>query len=178
MIALAAVWGFCEATVFFIVPDVLLSTIALTRPKLAIRASLAALGGALAGGALMWQLGALRPALAAVLVEAVPAISWQALADVRSQLSSRGWISLLVAGFVGTPYKIFAMEAGRLGLSLVELLLVSVPARLSRFLVLVGVGAVVARVLDRFGVSPRRQRHLLWAAWSLNYLLYWALKDW
>ena len=43
---------------------------------------------------------------------------------------------------------------------------------------LAGIGALAARVLDRFGLPPRRQRHLLWAAWSLNYLLYWALKDW
>jgi hypothetical protein len=70
------------------------------------------------------------------------------------------------------------MEAGRLGLSLVDLLLVSVPARMSRFLALVGVGAVAGRVLGRFSVSPRRQRHLLWVAWALNYLVYWALKDW
>ena len=45
----AAVWGFAEATLFFIVPDVLLSWIALHAPRKALVACLWAVVGAPSG---------------------------------------------------------------------------------------------------------------------------------
>jgi membrane protein YqaA with SNARE-associated domain len=174
----ASLWGFLEATLFFIVPDVLLSTLALRSGRLALRAALATVAGALLGGALMWTLGSERPGDAAQLVATVPAISWSALAEVRAQLTRDGWRALLVGGFVGTPYKIFAMEAGRLGLPLVELLAFTVPARLARFLAVSGLAGLGGALLGRWGVSLARRRQVLWTVWVLNYLVYWTLKDW
>ena len=52
---LAALWGFAESTLFFIVPDVLLTWLALSLPRRALRACYWALGGALAGGDGRWQ---------------------------------------------------------------------------------------------------------------------------
>lgn len=178
VIAGAVLWGFLEATVFFVVPDVLLSTLALRSGRLALRAGWAAVAGALVGGALMWTLGNQRPGFAARLVEAVPAISWSALAEVRADLTQEGWRALLLGGFVGTPYKIFALEAGRLGLPLLELLVFTVPARLARFLAVTGLAALGGALLGRWGVPLARRRQVLWAVWVVNYVVYWGLKDW
>ena len=59
---LAASWGAAEATLFFIVPDVLLSRMALQDRRRALQACLWALAGALAGGTLVWMLGYADPA--------------------------------------------------------------------------------------------------------------------
>ena len=48
--ALAAIWGAAEATLFFIVPDVFLSWLALSDRRQALIACLYALLGALVGG--------------------------------------------------------------------------------------------------------------------------------
>src|SRR5690606_1189122 len=50
-------WGFAEATVFFVVPDVWISRLALSSWPAALRACGFALVGALAGGALLYRAG-------------------------------------------------------------------------------------------------------------------------
>src|SRR5436190_634460 len=51
----AVAWGFAEATLFFIVPDVLITLIALFSFKKSALAMLLATLGAVVGGALMFQ---------------------------------------------------------------------------------------------------------------------------
>jgi membrane protein YqaA with SNARE-associated domain len=54
LMAAAALWGFAEATLFFIVPDVLLSIIAVRRGRRPAWIAMAwTIAGAIAGGALM-----------------------------------------------------------------------------------------------------------------------------
>jgi membrane protein YqaA with SNARE-associated domain len=178
---LAACWGLAEATLFFIVPDALLTWVALEPgrgPRRALLCAGAALAGALVGGAILWWLGGHHGDATARWIAAVPAISERALVEVNESLRAHGWRALLVAGFLGTPYKIFALEAGRLALPLGGLLLASVPARLSRFLALTAAASVSGGFLARRGVALRRQRAVLLSLWLLNYLVYWSLKDW
>ena len=56
-LVLAAVWGFSEATLFFIVPDVIVGLIALHHPRKALWAGGAAVAGACVGGALLYAVG-------------------------------------------------------------------------------------------------------------------------
>jgi hypothetical protein len=58
---LAAAWGLAEATLFFLVPDILITWVALTSLRRALLSSLWVLAGALAGGCLMHLSGASRP---------------------------------------------------------------------------------------------------------------------
>src|SRR5258706_1708194 len=51
------VWGLAESSFFFFVPDVGLTFLALRNYRAALRATLAALAGALIGGALMYAWG-------------------------------------------------------------------------------------------------------------------------
>lgn len=175
---LAALWGFAEATLFFVVPDVYLSRVALEAPRRALRACLWALAGALAGGALMHAWGAADPAAARDALDAVPAVSAAAVAGVGEALAADGWIALFVGPLTGTPYKIYAVEAGRLGLGLLPLLAVSVPARLVRFVLvtLLATGLVRAPGLRRLPLPRQRLLHAV--AWTLFYAAFLAVKEW
>src|SRR4051812_21124803 len=72
---LAFAWGIAEASFFFIVPDVLLTLIACRALKPALKATLAALAGALIGGVLMYALGMRSPDEATAFLDYVPAIN-------------------------------------------------------------------------------------------------------
>lgn len=148
--ALAAAWGIAEATLFFIVPDVLLSWIAIHDLRRALRACAWALAGALVGGCIIWILGYLDPQPVREIFGLVPGISEQMIADVRQQLDSRGLMALFIGPLIGTPYKIYAVEAAGAGFGLLVFLLVSIPARLMRFLVVTLVAGFASHVLRRF----------------------------
>ena len=152
--ALAAAWGIAEATLFFIVPDVLLSWVAIHDWKRALRTCTCALVGALVGGCIVWILGYLEPQPVREIFGLVPGISEQMIADVGQQLDSRGLIALFIGPLIGTPYKIYALEAAGAGYGLLVFLLVSIPARLMRFLVVTLVAGLASHVLRRI-VSTR-----------------------
>jgi hypothetical protein len=73
--AAVLVWGMAEATFFFIVPDVLLTAIAVRSTRLAVRASLFAALGAVLGGLLVQHLASLDPERATRFLTGVPGIS-------------------------------------------------------------------------------------------------------
>ena len=87
---LAGVWGLTEATLFFIVPDVLLSWVALERPKKGLLACGPALLGALVGGILMWVWGSHHPASAQSALEALPGIRPDMIRTVENELATGG----------------------------------------------------------------------------------------
>ena len=89
--ALAFLWGLAEATLWFVVPDVLLSGFALSRrpPKL-FHCVIAAVAGALAGGALMWIWGRRDPSGVVQMLERIPAIRGELIERVRVALSDHG----------------------------------------------------------------------------------------
>lgn len=168
--ALAAGWGLAEATLFFVVPDVLLSWAAIHNWKRAVRACAWSLAGALVGGSIIWILGYLNPGPVREVFNLVPAINEQMIADVRQQLDSRGLIALFIGPLIGTPYKIYALEAAGAGLGLLVFLLVSIPARLMRFLVVTLVAGFASHILSRFVTT----RVLL----SLHVILWVAFYAW
>ena len=81
----AFAWGFAEATLFFLLPDVFLTALAARNLHAAVRATLSALAGALLGGTLMYACGHAAPERARALLDAVPAVSPALLASVRAQ---------------------------------------------------------------------------------------------
>jgi hypothetical protein len=171
--AVAAAWGFAEATLFFIVPDVWLSLVAARSPRAGMRACAWALAGALAGGALMYGAAAAAPETVRGAVLRVPAISATMVEAVRGQLTTRGLGAVLVGPAQGRPYKIYASEWGASRRGLAGFLAVSVPARLIRFLLSVVVAAALARALapwTRRRAAP--ERAVLLAIWSVFYLIY------
>ncbi|HEX2253492.1 MAG TPA: hypothetical protein VHQ65_09515 [Thermoanaerobaculia bacterium] len=168
---IAAGWGLAEATVFFFVPDVWLSWLALRAPRHAFRACLWATAGAVAGGAAMISFGGAEPATAEALLDAVPGIGPGLVTEVRRELANHGFLALFLGPLRGVPYKIYAAEAGVLGLSPVALLAWTVPARLLRFLAVTAFAAVVA-ALPPLRRRPRLARVLHLLAWSAFYAFY------
>lgn len=171
----AALWAFAEATLFFVVPDVLLSLLAVARGwRLAAQATLWAIGGALLGGLAMYAWGAQDQAGALALVERLPAISPEMIAQVRISLAEQGLWPLFQAGVTGVPYKIFAASAPGAGIALAPFLLASGAARAGRFLLTVLLAVLVDRLLAR--LAGRRARLWIFGGfWVVFYILFWTL---
>lgn len=174
--AAALAWGFAEATLFFIVPDVLLSWIALDRPRRAWAACAWAAAGAVAGGLAMYLWGAAAPASALGVLDHVPAISPAMCDAVGEQVRDRGVGAVFLGPILGTPYKIYAVQAGAAHLGLGPFLLASLPARLVRFLLVTGLTAGICQWLKRRDPRGRRIAHA--AIWTAFYAAYFAAVGW
>jgi membrane protein YqaA with SNARE-associated domain len=172
--AIACAWGFAEATLLFIVPDVWLSYLALTDLKRALRASLWTLGGALAGGAAMYEWSIVDREQALVAVQHLPAIGGAMLEESGAMLREEGVWALFPGMLRGMPYKTFAVQAPHADIGLWLLLAVTVPARLARFaLVSVATHFVAQRALGRW--SRRAHVIMLTVAWAGFYAVYFTL---
>jgi membrane protein YqaA with SNARE-associated domain len=173
----AALWGFAEATLFFIVPDLLLNAAVL---RLGLRKALwlcaVAAFGAMTGGLAMWHWGASDAGAARAALLNVPAVGPDLLARVQGEISS-GWALHLALGpFTGAPYKLYAVEAGAAGVSPWLFALVSVPARLPRFIATTLLTALAQKVLTRWRVtfSPYA---LLALVWAVDYAFYFYMRS-
>jgi len=171
----AFVWGVAEATLFFFVPDVLLSYVGLKRGvKHAARASVFAAVGAAVGGAVMYLWSARDPIAANNAVLAVPAIS-EAMAERAAEDMMMNWFDATLFGpLTSTPFKLYAVIAPHAGVPLWAFALASIAARLPRFLIVsIGV-ALIGRALRRW-LSERQLLWLLIGAWLLFYAGFFAV---
>jgi membrane protein YqaA with SNARE-associated domain len=167
---LAAVWGFAEATLFFVVPDVALSFLALRSRQVALAACLWAFAGALVGGTVMYSWGRASAVTAEAALEKVPAIDHRMIRRVRTELDEMGAGAVVLGPLKTTPYKVYAVEAGARGVSPLAVLAASVPSRLGRFLGSVLVVSLVARYpLRKWSLD--RQRLTLGLFWLAVYLV-------
>ncbi len=168
----ALAWGFAEATIFFIVPDVLLSVAAASNARRAYTACLSATAGALLGGAVLWQLGDAIDWR--VLFESLPALDAAMIANARDHLAAHGPAALFAGVLTGTPYKVFVIEARDLGIGLGLFLAVSIPARLGRFLVVTTAAQLFCRA-TRHRLPESGQRAVLLGFWLVFYAAFFAL---
>lgn len=167
----AALWGIAEATIFFIVPDVILSWVALRSVQRALIACLWATGGALIGGCILWFVGGNDPESARALFTSLPAIDDGMIANVVQQLEEIGLEALFIGPLTGTPYKIYAVEAANLGYGLGIFLLISLPARLTRFLLVSLVAGGISKLLRRWlNLRHLQMLHaLIWVGFYAGY---------
>ena len=170
----AAAWGLAEATVFFIVPDVLLTFVALKDGKRATTLCLWALGGALVGGTIMFWWGSHDKESAEDLLTEIPAIDHAMIQKVETQMEDNGVKAAFVGPLTGRPYKIYATYAGSSGENLAIFLLISVPARLLRFLALAWLTTAVSKGLLR-KKSRRFSTLLLTFIWIVFYGWYFSI---
>jgi membrane protein YqaA with SNARE-associated domain len=171
----AFLWGVAEATLFVIVPDVLLSIAVIQRGwRTAFPLVGWAVAGALLGGAGAYQWSAGHPDTAAAFLDSLPAISPAMIETARADLAREGLWVLVIGAFTGVPYKIFAMMAPAAGIKLLPFLLASIPARVARFVLAV---LIVGVVNDRLApiLSRRTRLVLLGSFWLLFYAAFFAL---
>jgi membrane protein YqaA with SNARE-associated domain len=173
-IALAGAWGFAEGTLFFIVPDVLISLAALCAGRHALRHVAAAVAGAVLAGGLMFAWATADYPAASAAVSHVPFVRERMFAQADEGLEKEGALALVRGAFTGVPYKIYAVEApGRMPAA--TFLLATVPARAARFLLVWAVFAVLGSWIRR--QKPGRWSLLAWvhaACWVPFYLVYWS----
>ena len=145
----ALLWAVAEATLFFVVPDVWLTVVAARR---GIRKALVACGfavlGALLGGTIMYLWASADPAAAIATVGHVPGIPPGMMDNAAAALRAQGVLAMVFGAFAGVPYKIYAVEAPGAGIGLALFLAMSVPARLMRFVLLSGMAAAFAGLVD------------------------------
>ncbi|MEM8772491.1 MAG: hypothetical protein AAGD92_12655 [Pseudomonadota bacterium] len=135
-------WGFAEATLFFIVPDVALTaSLLFFGLGFAFRlAGLAALG-ALAGGVLMYVAGASDIDAARAAVGGVPLVGPDLFGRVQHEIAGAWPVNLAIGAVSGAPYKLYAVEAGAAGIDPLGFAVVSVTARFLRFSLAISIAA-------------------------------------
>lgn len=171
--ALALLWGWSEATVFFIVPDVLLTLLALRSLRIALKACALATLGAVIGGAMAYDYASLHPTSSREILVSIPAIDDRMLGTVGTQIEQHGAAAVFLGPVRGIPYKIYAVEWAWQHRPLLDLLLVTVPARAIRFVLTSALASLIAGAL-RERVRERTLVHIHLLAWTAFYSAYFA----
>jgi membrane protein YqaA with SNARE-associated domain len=167
----AGLWGYAEATRFWLIPDILLGWITLNRPRSIVTSVIAATVGAVIGGVRMHEHAREEYAR---LTE-IPGINDALLLDAHERFASRGWVAVVRAPLDGIPYKVYATESGLAGKPIPELIGWTLIARLWRFILSAAAAALIGRVFSR---SVRRSE-AVWLAgtsgfWVFVYARYFA----
>lgn len=171
---LSLVWGFAEATLFFIVPDVVLGWESLGGWRRGTKALAVIVAGALAGGLLVYGLAAIWPDAIRHAVASVPFVGDAMFATVAAAYDGHGAIGMLLGPTSGIPYKIYAVLAPQ-SFNVLSFAIISIPARLERlalsWLVFALLGRWLAPVIARNQRATAALYALLWAG---IYSFYWS----
>ncbi|WP_425409933.1 hypothetical protein [Hyphococcus sp.] len=150
----AALWGFAEATFFFIVPDVLLTAAVLVFGLArAFRLAVVSAFSASAGGLIMiiWGAGDIDGARTFLL--GVPLIGDDLIHRVSAEMNGAWPVNMTLGAVTGAPYKIYAVEAGGAGVNPLLFAIVSFGARLMRFTLAIGIAAGGFALAQRLGLA-------------------------
>ncbi len=179
--AIAFIWAFCEATFFFIVPDVWLTWLVISKAnykKLSLAVFCATLG-AIVGGIIVYQAGRILSfPIVSDWLDQVPGISRELIASVAVQVDQNGVYSYLKGMWGGNPYKIYAflwgVKAGNLG----QWLMVSIAARAARFvltvLLAVGINQLGERFIAQWVLRKKMIFIILWVCFYAFYFFHFA----
>jgi membrane protein YqaA with SNARE-associated domain len=175
----AFVWGLGEATLFFIVPDVLLTWAATRSLRSAMQATLVALAGALVGGAAVVAFAHAWPDTARTILLHIPGINAHLLERVSGQVDELNLLAILFGPLKGIPYKIYAVEWGVRGGALLPFLLISIPARWVRFALTAVIARAIARLLEPLTRRRAGRETLILAfIWIAFYVFYFTRFGW
>ncbi len=169
-------WGFAEATLFFIVPDVLLTYVVLKFGlRKALNLSAVAAAAAVLGGIVMWLWSAADAEAARRAMLMVPAVDPDLLARAGREMAGFWPLDLVVGAVTGMPYKLYAVEAGARDINLLAFAAMSFAARFIRFALAAGLTAVAREGLER--LRQARWSTTVWAAgWLLLYAVYFTIR--
>ena len=172
---IALLWGFAEGTLFFVVPDVVISLAAILRPRSAWRHVAAAIVGAVLGGAVLFSWSVRDPHGAIEAVARVPFVRQRMLDEVHTGYTQRGMVALFLGPLFGTPYKIYAVEAPKFERES-AFLLATAPARGERFLLVWGAFGWAGVLLRRRLRHTDAQLAIVCIGfWVVLYSCYWGM---
>lgn len=186
LLSLAFLWGLAEASVFFIVPDVIISVIAIQYGfKQGLFAVCAAVIGAMLGGALLYAWGRSDIASARAFFDLLPAIAPTTIARAGNDIAQPLFgLSVLKGSVTGVPFKLYAAEAGAAAVPLWKFVALTPLVRLPRFLLAASLSASLSAGLSAWvgkaagPVSPRAKMMILIGLWVVFYAIYWLNADW
>jgi len=154
---IVAIWSFCEATFFFVVPDVWLTVIATDGLKKGFIASLYALVGALIGGTIWYSLALYYGEESAfIMMDRMPRVMLEHAQQAKYNLEVYGFSSMMKSPWLGLEYKLYAVSADSAGIPYWKFMLYSIPARMTRFIVLILLTDMVMRVLNFFKIEVNK----------------------
>lgn len=173
---LALLWGFAEATVFFILPDALITRLAIRDFRRAWLTGLWALAGALLGATLLWSLAHSDHDRTQVLLNSadrIPGISRDHMVRSAQAVHEYGAPAIGVGALLGQPYKLFGVHAGAQDMPLTPFLVASAIGLAARLALTASIAWLCARALAG---KPREfvLRLHLWV-WMFFYAAYFAL---
>ncbi len=166
-------WGFAEATFFFLVPDIWLSRVVLLYPlkEGIINIAIATLG-AVIGGVLMYFAAVQAFDVLYEFMPFIPAISSEMVMEVGRNVEDQSLLYAMGAGmFAGVPYKLYALWSGYLSVPLWLFAGATIIARLSRFLSVSILAYLIGRVLKP-KLSLQAVLHIHLFTWICFYGLY------
>ncbi len=172
--AIACLWGFSEATFFFLIPDIYLTYLAISKPTKAIKACFITAIGASLGGSLMYVWGNIDAHQALQLLTWIPAIYPKLIQMVIETTKSNPLMALGIAPFKGIPYKIYAVILGQIKISFFQFIVISFFARLFRFLLITTLGIGITLYLKKHYPVKRIQLFHIFT-WVSIYGLYFLL---
>ncbi len=173
-VPVSAGWGFAEATLFFLVPDIAIGWASLGGVRRGVVALAAAVAGAVAGGIVMYLLAAAAPAAMRATVDGVPFVTPAMFESVEAGFREWGALGMIPNPLGGIPYKVYAVLAPE-HVGILAFALLTVPARIVR-IAATWAGFTLAGVLFRPLVLARRRTvAVLYALfWIGLYAVYWS----
>lgn len=178
--AIGTIWGFAEATLFFIVPDVWLGRIALTSLKRALVATVATLAGAVLGGVLVAMVCAhISPTTSMRVMDAIPAIAPLMIQQVDAEVGEHGSRAIMDGPVRGIPYKPYARSVGVMGGPDAGFVGWSILGRAYRWIIILPLIRLLSYLAERFlHLSPRQSGVVYVVGWSLFYAYYLTSVPW
>jgi membrane protein YqaA with SNARE-associated domain len=167
-------WGFTEATLFFIIPDLVLSWASLAGVRAGIKILGAILAGAVIGGICMYTWALWRPDSARSAVAAVPFVRTKMFEKVQEDYRAHGVSGIFYTLGTGIPYKVYAVLAPPVAAP-VTFGLITIPARLERLALSWLIPTMLGFFLRRWIRNHRRVTAALWLGfWVVTYAIYWS----
>lgn len=178
-VAVLAAWGFGEAVVLPVVPDVLLGILVLSAPTHAPVLFGAAVVGGVAGGMTLWALLRHRPSMARRLIELQPALGQPGLTEARDRLGRYGALVGMAQVGPGLPLKAYlaaladvAPHDGYRAVATYALV-----NRLARIGPPTLAFVLAAPLATGATLEPAAFGALYMAVWAVFYVAYWIWRD-
>jgi len=175
MMIASFIWGFSEATFFFIIPDVLLSYYALKNDNLKniFLINIICITGAAIGGTVIFIMSTVNHANVVDFMLSVPAIHTYMLDHVEAEMSANTFLALVTGPLFGVPYKLFAAFAP-LYTNIFIFILFSIPARLIRFIIVSLMAYYFSHKI--FKNLSLKVKTLIWLfVWMVVYIIYFSI---
>jgi len=172
---LGFLWGFAEGTLFFIIPDIVLSWAALAGAKCGAKTLGAILLGAVVAGLCLHTWATFQPEASRSVVAAVPWVRTAMFEKVQTDYENHGISGILMGPASGIPYKVYAVLAPPF-CPAGPFALISIVARAERMALTWVFFTALGLIFRRWLVDHRRLTVTLFAAfWIVVYAFYWTM---